>query len=82
MDDLERFMVKPNDKVDLDKIDASERGSFESKDQAREETEAEVEKMRKLQFLMYAEGKHSLLICLQGRDAAARTGLSTTCSGR
>ena len=44
MDYLERFMVKPNDKVDLDKIDASEKGSFESKDQAREETEAEVEK--------------------------------------
>ena len=74
MDYLERFMVKPNDKVDLDKIDASEKGSFESKEQAREETETEVEKMRKLQFLMYAEGKHSLLICLQGRDAAGKDG--------
>jgi PPK2 family polyphosphate:nucleotide phosphotransferase len=30
--------------------------------------------MRDLQYLMYAEGKRSLLICLQGRDAAGKDG--------
>jgi len=74
MDYFHKFRVKPGDKVNLDKIDASDKGSCDDKDEARGESAAEVEKMRKLQYLMYAEGKHSLLICLQGRDAAGKDG--------
>ena len=32
------------------------------------------QKLRDLQYLMYAENKRSLLICLQGRDAAGKDG--------
>ena len=74
MDYFETFRVKPGSKVDLAGIDAGDKGHYESGKQARKETEAEVEKMRELQFLMYAEGKRSLLICLQGRDAAGKDG--------
>jgi PPK2 family polyphosphate:nucleotide phosphotransferase len=69
------FRVKPGSKVDLRKVDASFRGKHDSKEEALPETEAYVEKLRKLQYLMYAEGKRSLLICLQGRDAAGKDGV-------
>ncbi len=71
---FERFRVKPGSKVNLDVIDPNEKGHFKDKKHALLETEEEVEKMRELQYLMYAEGKHSLLICLQGRDAAGKDG--------
>ena len=69
-----QFRVTPGSKVDLEKIDPNDKGDYESKDAARQETEEEIERMRQLQYLMYAEGKHSLLICLQGRDAAGKDG--------
>ncbi len=74
MNYLEKFRVEPNSKVDLDAIDAGYKDKHESAAQARVEIEAQALRLRKLQFLMYAEGKRSLLICLQGRDAAGKDG--------
>ncbi len=74
MDYFEKFRVKPDTKVDLDKIDASFKDKHESHEQALPEIEAYAQKLRDLQYLMYAEGKRSLLICLQGRDAAGKDG--------
>lgn len=74
MDYVKRFRVKPGDKVNLKKIDASFRDRHKSHEHALAEIEAYNIKLRKLQYLMYAENKHSLLICLQGRDAAGKDG--------
>jgi len=74
MDYFEKFRVKPGTGVRLDKIDAGYKGKEESSEEARKETEEEVEKMRELQYRLYAEGQRSLLICLQGRDAAGKDG--------
>ncbi len=71
---FERFKVKPGSHVKLDAIDPAQKGHFKDKEHALLETQEEVEKMRELQYQMYAEGKHSLLICLQGRDAAGKDG--------
>jgi PPK2 family polyphosphate:nucleotide phosphotransferase len=74
MDYFEKFRVKPDTKVDLSKVDASFKDKHESHEQALPEIEAYAQKLRDLQYLMYAEGKRSLLICLQGRDAAGKDG--------
>jgi len=74
MNYLERFRVNPNVKVDLRKIDAGFKDTHESHEAALPDTEAHAQKLHDLQYLMYAEGKRSLLICLQGRDAAGKDG--------
>lgn len=74
MDYFNKFVVKPGAKVNLSSIDAGFRDTHESHQQALPEIEAYDRKLRGLQYLMYAEGKRSLLICLQGRDAAGKDG--------
>jgi PPK2 family polyphosphate:nucleotide phosphotransferase len=69
-----KFRVEPGSKVNLDKIDAGFRDKHESHQHALPEIEAYSRKLHDLQYLMYAEGKRSLLICLQGRDAAGKDG--------
>jgi len=69
-----KFCVEPGSKVDLGKIDASFRDKHESHEHALPEIEACSRKLRDLQYLMYAENRRSLLICLQGRDAAGKDG--------
>jgi PPK2 family polyphosphate:nucleotide phosphotransferase len=68
------FRVKPGSKVDLAKVDAGFRDTHESHEHALPEIEQYSQKLRDLQYLMYAEGRRSLLICLQGRDAAGKDG--------
>ena len=71
---FERFHVKPGSKVDLARVNAGFKDKHESHKHALGEIEAYNQKLHDLQYLMYAEGKRSLLICLQGRDAAGKDG--------
>jgi PPK2 family polyphosphate:nucleotide phosphotransferase len=68
------FRVEPGRRVDLGKVDASFKDKHESHEHALPEIEAYSRKLRDLQYLMYAERERSLLICLQGRDAAGKDG--------
>lgn len=45
-----------------------------NKDKVKKETEKLKEKLGALQNLMYAEGKHALLVVLQGMDASGKDG--------
>lgn len=45
-----------------------------NKDKVKKETEKLKEKLAALQNLMYAEGKHALLVVLQGMDASGKDG--------
>jgi len=74
MNYIQKFRVQPGSKVDLNEIDANFRDQHESHEQALPEIESYDQKLHDLQYLMYAEGKRSLLICLQGRDAAGKDG--------
>ncbi len=74
MNYIEKFRVKPGSKVDLKKINPSFKDKHESHEQAFPEITAYNQKLHDLQYLMYAEGQRSLLICLQGRDAAGKDG--------
>jgi PPK2 family polyphosphate:nucleotide phosphotransferase len=68
------FRVEPGSKVNLAQVDAGFTDTHESHAHALPEIEVFTKKLRELQYLMYAEGQRSLLICLQGRDAAGKDG--------
>ena len=70
----EQFIIKPGENVKLDKIDASFKDKHEDADAAADEIAKHVQKLRELQYLLYAENKRSLLIVLQALDAAGKDG--------
>ncbi len=74
MNYINKFRVKPGSKIKLSEIDAGFKDQHESHEHALPEIEAYSQRLGELQYLMYAEGKRSLLICLQGRDAAGKDG--------
>jgi len=74
MDHWKKYRIEPGKIVDLETFDASAGpGDLDRKD-AEQKFASLREKLRDLQHLMYAEGKNSLLIVLQGRDAAGKDG--------
>jgi len=75
MDFRKKFMVEPGTKVRLSKIDPSYMGNYESHDKAAPEISKNVERMEKLQYLLYADGDQSLLVVLQALDAAGKDGV-------
>lgn len=66
------YLVKPNSKVDLSKIDTKDTGGLKSKDDAKELLEKNIQKMRELQDKLYASDKYSLLLIFQAMDAAGK----------
>src|SRR5437588_9133510 len=75
MDYRKKFMAKPGAKVRLSKIDPAYIGKHATHDKARSEIQAHVERMARLQYLLYADGSQSLLVVLQGLDAAGKDGV-------
>jgi PPK2 family polyphosphate:nucleotide phosphotransferase len=72
---LKKFIVEPGSKIRLKHFDPGYHGKDESHENALPEIQKYVEKMQQLQYLMYAERKHSLLVVLQGLDAAGKDGV-------
>src|SRR5271166_4207251 len=74
MDYRKEFRVKPGAKVKLSEIDPGSTGKHVSEKEALADIEKYRDKLRKLQYLLYSEKRHSLLIVLQGLDAAGKDG--------
>ena len=70
----QRFQVSPGTTVKLKDIDPGFKDRHESHKEAAEELEQDRAKLLQLQELLYADGKRSLLICLQGMDTAGKDG--------
>jgi PPK2 family polyphosphate:nucleotide phosphotransferase len=70
-----KLMVKPRSKIRLKHFDPGYHGKHKSRKSALPEIQENVQKMDELQYLLYAENKHSLLIVLQGLDAAGKDGV-------
>jgi PPK2 family polyphosphate:nucleotide phosphotransferase len=69
------FQVKPGSKVDLSKIDPNFTAKHKDKASTKNKIKKYTQQLRDLQYHLYAEGKQSLLICLQGLDAAGKDGI-------
>ncbi len=68
------FRVKPGTEVKLAKYDSGETLGWKKGAKAGASMDKAVEKIDALQYRLYAEHKHALLIVLQGRDAAGKDG--------
>ena len=69
-----KFRVEPGAKINLDKMSTDFKPEDLDRDQVEERFRKLTDELRDLQYLMYAEDRHSLLIVLQGRDAAGKDG--------
>ena len=70
-----KFRVKPGDRIRLKDFDPEFSGKRENKNLASREIETLQRQMDQLQFQLYAEAKHSLLIVLQAPDAGGKDGV-------
>ena len=75
MDYRKRFLVRPASKVRLAAIDPSWSGKHASQEKSEHEIRKQIERMSRLQYLLYADARHSLLIVLQALDAGGKDGV-------
>ena len=75
MDYREKFIVEPGKKVRLARVDPWYSGKHVSHRTALRLIEADVARMDRLQYLLYADGRQSLLIVLQALDAGGKDGV-------
>jgi PPK2 family polyphosphate:nucleotide phosphotransferase len=71
--DTDRYRVKPGDEARLRDWDPGEDGTL-AKDDARIQTEELNQQLSRLQELLYADGRHRLLIVLQAIDSGGKDG--------
>ncbi len=72
MNDSERFRVKPGKRMHLADIDPGYTGQHKKKASALADIRKYARRLRELQYLLYAEGKRGLLICLQAMDTGGK----------
>ena len=70
----DKFRVKPGHRLKLKRIEAGFKGHHETEEAAAVEIEHYRQKMAKMQSLLYAEKKRSVLIVLQALDAGGKDG--------
>lgn len=75
MDFRKKFFVDSHVKFKLSNIDPAYKGAHESHESAVPELARHTASLTHLQYRLYAEGKRSLLIILQGLDAAGKDGV-------
>jgi PPK2 family polyphosphate:nucleotide phosphotransferase len=69
------FLVKHQADVHLEKIDPSYHGKHDSHEKAEADIAHNLQRLGKSQYLLYADAGKSLLIVLQGLDAAGKDGV-------
>jgi PPK2 family polyphosphate:nucleotide phosphotransferase len=75
MNYFERFKIAPRSKVKLKDMDPAFTDGHKSHESAAEEIAHYQKKLCELQDLLYAERRHSLLVCLQAVDTGGKDGV-------
>lgn len=71
---VERHVVAPGTRPRLGRIDPGHKGEHGGEEDAEAKAAACLERLSRLQCLLYADGARSLLVVLQGLDAAGKDG--------
>lgn len=74
MDYRKKLIVTPGSTVRLADFDPAYHGMHETHEMALAELQVQAQRLTRLQYLLYAEKKHALLVILQGIDAAGKDG--------
>jgi PPK2 family polyphosphate:nucleotide phosphotransferase len=70
----EPFLVPSDTRITLTDHDPGYSGDYRSKRETKSDLKRNVERLRELQEVLWAEGKHALLIVLQAMDAGGKDG--------
>jgi PPK2 family polyphosphate:nucleotide phosphotransferase len=71
---VKRYVIEPGKRVRLSDIPADDTGKYESREDAEKDLAQDLERMFELQNRLYAENRRSVLVILQGMDAAGKDG--------
>jgi len=71
---IDRYQIKPGGTVSLEKFDPRDHAGVDDKETTKDDTAAIVTEIDTLQDRLYAEGKRSLLVVLQGMDTSGKDG--------
>ncbi|HLF33011.1 MAG TPA: polyphosphate kinase 2 family protein [Cyclobacteriaceae bacterium] len=69
-----KIIATPGKKINLKKFKTGYTGKFKSKKEAEKKLEKDIKSMQKLQDMLYAHDKYSLLLIFQAMDAAGKDG--------
>jgi PPK2 family polyphosphate:nucleotide phosphotransferase len=70
----DNFIVPPNKKIKLKNYDTKYTGNYKKREDAESDLREDVERLAKLQDMLYAQNIYSLLIIFQAMDAAGKDG--------
>jgi PPK2 family polyphosphate:nucleotide phosphotransferase len=70
----QQFLVPPNTPVKVSDFDPGYTGGYTGKDETKAQLKRNGKRLQELQEVLWAEGKHSLLIILQAMDAGGKDG--------
>jgi PPK2 family polyphosphate:nucleotide phosphotransferase len=79
MDYRKEFLVTPGKRLSLADIPPTGTGGYDKKKAARKQIASLVKRLAERQQLLYAEGKHAILIVLQAMDAGGKDGTIRHC---
>jgi PPK2 family polyphosphate:nucleotide phosphotransferase len=68
------YFVKPGSKIKLSKIATDDTGHFKDKADAADVAKKDIEQLKKLQELLYADGRQALLVVFQAMDTGGKDG--------
>jgi len=68
------YLVTPGKKLKLSKFDPDDTGKFKDKDHVKADVEDNLSSLDKLQEVLYAQAKYSVLIVFQAMDAGGKDG--------
>jgi len=71
---MNKFIIKPNFKINLSKVSTSDTGEFKSKKDAADLLKNNIKKMIELQKKLYAQDNYAMLLVFQAMDAAGKDG--------
>src|SRR5262249_9904336 len=69
---IDRFRVRPDDRKAIKRHVPDFTGPFKDKDKAADRRQKSLERLEKLQGLLYAHDRYALLLIFQGMDAAGK----------
>ncbi len=70
-----RLIVEPGSRVRLSHHDPGDTAGFTDKSDVEKRLAKNVQRLEKLQYLLYAENRRALLVVLQGMDASGKDGV-------
>jgi PPK2 family polyphosphate:nucleotide phosphotransferase len=68
------FLVVPGKKLNLAKLKPAQRGQFKDKQDALAASQRNLDRLKELQELLYADGHYAVLVVLQAMDAGGKDG--------